>query len=205
MNDERNYVIFLIIEHSQLILEQPEAIIYGVLKIVCPIEQRKVKNWSALESVWAHAFKNDLGVNPKDHPLPLTEDFEFPYLVREKMSQLAFEKFEVPSFHLNVLYCCLFTPLDEVSALLLRMGNLHFESLWLMGSHLHILALLKFSLWWPKQKVRIHPLSERKYSKWIGRTKIASLSIFREMSVIRQQYEKCGPSVVLHKNISIVK
>lgn len=47
-------------------------------------------------------------------------------------------------------------------------------------------------------KVNVNAPVDRKYSAWIGGSKLASLSTFQQMSVSKQEYDECGPGIV-HK------
>jgi len=48
-------------------------------------------------------------------------------------------------------------------------------------------------------KVKVVAPPERKYSVWIGGSILASLSIFNEMWISRQEYEEAGPGIVHRK------
>jgi len=48
-------------------------------------------------------------------------------------------------------------------------------------------------------KIRIVAPPERKYSVWIGGSILTSVSTFREMWITKQEYDECGPSIVLRK------
>ena len=44
----------------------------GVIKLSYPIEHGAVKDWSDMEQIYKYIFE-DLKVNPKEHPVLLTE------------------------------------------------------------------------------------------------------------------------------------
>lgn len=66
-----------------------------------PIERGIVKNWDAMEKIWHYAFKDELCVDTAEHPVLLTEPILNPKSNREKMVQLMFETFSVPSFYVT--------------------------------------------------------------------------------------------------------
>jgi actin-related protein len=68
------------------------------LNLRYPIENGIVKNWEDMERIWEHAF-NELRVAPEEHPALLTEAPLNPLANREKMTQIFFETFNVPSFY----------------------------------------------------------------------------------------------------------
>jgi actin len=71
----------------------------NMLTLSCPIERGIVTNWDDMERIWHHAFRNELRVDPAEQPLPLTEVPFNPNANREKMIQIVFETFNVPSFY----------------------------------------------------------------------------------------------------------
>lgn len=73
----------------------------GMLKLNYPLEHGIVKDWDELEMVWSMVF-NRLNVDLKDHNMLLTEAPFNPKKNREKMSEIMFEKFQVPSLHIAI-------------------------------------------------------------------------------------------------------
>lgn len=70
-----------------------------MLTLKYPIERGIVVNWDDMENIYNHIFKNELHTDPKEHPILLTEAPLNPKSNREKMIQIMFETFEVPSFY----------------------------------------------------------------------------------------------------------
>jgi actin-related protein len=69
----------------------------GVLQITYPIEHGIVMDWADMEKVWNHTFFNEMRVNPEDHTVLVTEAPLNPKKNRERMVEMLFEKFSVPS------------------------------------------------------------------------------------------------------------
>lgn len=67
-----------------------------------PLEHGIVNNWDDMELIWYHAFYNEMRLEPSEHPVMLTEAPLNPKQNREKMTQIFFETFEVPSFTLQI-------------------------------------------------------------------------------------------------------
>lgn len=68
------------------------------LNMQCPITNGIVTNWDDMETIWHHTF-NELHVEPKDHPVLLTEPPMNPKDKREKMTEMMFEKFDIPAMY----------------------------------------------------------------------------------------------------------
>ena len=71
------------------------------LKLKYPIERGQVTSWDDMEKVWNYIFHNKLNVDPAEHPVLLTEPSKRPRFVREKMIEIMFETFKVPSYYAN--------------------------------------------------------------------------------------------------------
>ena len=57
-----------------------------------------VHNWDALEKLWDHALCERLGMRPREHPVLLTESSFNTKEIREKYTEIFFEKYDVPAF-----------------------------------------------------------------------------------------------------------
>jgi actin-like protein 6A len=51
-----------------------------------------------LEQIWDHAFLKRLRCDPTEHPLIITESAWNTREIREKLTELAFEKYNFPAF-----------------------------------------------------------------------------------------------------------
>jgi len=74
----------------------------GVLKLSYPIEHGIITSYDDMEKIWHHCYFNELRVPPEEHPALLTEAPMNPKINREKMCQVFFGTFNVPSFYVSV-------------------------------------------------------------------------------------------------------
>ena len=70
------------------------------MKLNYPMEHGVVQNWDDMEAVWRHVFE-ELKVNPREHPVLLTEPPNNPISNRIQTAERFFETFQVPKifFH----------------------------------------------------------------------------------------------------------
>jgi len=74
----------------------------GVLKISYPLAHGIIQDWDDMEKIWNHTFYVELRVTPDEHPVLLTEAPLNPKVNREKMTQIMFETFSVPSMYVAI-------------------------------------------------------------------------------------------------------
>ncbi|KAF9578489.1 Actin-like 6A, partial [Lunasporangiospora selenospora] len=68
------------------------------MEIKSPLKDGLVEDWDALEQIWDHAFLKRLRCDPTEHPLLITESAWNTREIREKLTELAFEKYNFPAF-----------------------------------------------------------------------------------------------------------
>ncbi|MGB1017044.1 MAG: actin, cytoplasmic 2, partial [Nannocystaceae bacterium] len=66
-----------------------------------PIEHGIVTNWDDMERIYQHAFEQ-LGANPAELPVLLTEAPLNPKANREKMTELMFDRFNTPAMYVAI-------------------------------------------------------------------------------------------------------
>lgn len=71
------------------------------LNLTYPIKRGKILDWETIEELWNYCFFNEMGINPKEHDILLTELAKEPKEGKEKMTEIFFEKFAIQSFCLS--------------------------------------------------------------------------------------------------------
>uniref|UniRef100_UPI00358F1AFE actin, cytoplasmic A3-like n=1 Tax=Myxine glutinosa TaxID=7769 RepID=UPI00358F1AFE len=84
---------------KDLFTEQGQLIGQNNVHLVNPMTRGVISDWNALEMLWNHLFSVEMAVSPTEHPLIIADPPLNPTTNREKMAELAFEVFDVPSMH----------------------------------------------------------------------------------------------------------
>lgn len=71
------------------------------MRISSPLSDGIVQDWDACEAILEHTFKSCLACVPSEHPVLFTEPSHNTPAAREKLCELAFEKFDVPATFLS--------------------------------------------------------------------------------------------------------
>jgi len=74
----------------------------GALGLRYPIAHGIVTSWDDMEKIWHHTFTNELRVDPEERGVLLTEAPMNPKKNREKMTEIMFETFNVPSMYVGI-------------------------------------------------------------------------------------------------------
>eukprot|EP01095_Lingulamoeba_sp_RSL-Kostka_P013378 TRINITY_DN552_c2_g1_i1.p1 TRINITY_DN552_c2_g1~~TRINITY_DN552_c2_g1_i1.p1 ORF type:complete len:385 (-),score=112.79 TRINITY_DN552_c2_g1_i1:101-1255(-) len=70
-----------------------------ILALKYPMDYGMVNNWDDMEKIWHHTYYNELNILPEENTILLTEHSLNPKINREKMTQIFFETFNVPSMY----------------------------------------------------------------------------------------------------------
>ncbi|XP_027069456.2 actin-related protein 4-like, partial [Coffea arabica] len=70
------------------------------MEVLSPIKDGIIADWEIVESIWDHAFKECLLIDPKEHPMLLAEPCANSQQQREKSAEIMFEKYQVPALFL---------------------------------------------------------------------------------------------------------
>ncbi|XWS52461.1 hypothetical protein CRYUN_Cryun11dG0072500 [Craigia yunnanensis] len=70
------------------------------MEVLSPLKDGVVVDWDIVDSIWDHAFKECLLIDPKEHPMLLAEPSSTNQQQRERTAELMFEKYNVPALFL---------------------------------------------------------------------------------------------------------
>ncbi|KAH9603061.1 hypothetical protein KSS87_014863 [Heliosperma pusillum] len=70
------------------------------MEVLSPFKDGAVADWDIVDSIWSHAFRECLLVDPKEHPMLLAEPSFNTQQQRERAAELMFEKYKVPALFL---------------------------------------------------------------------------------------------------------
>ncbi|KAF3448878.1 hypothetical protein FNV43_RR09594 [Rhamnella rubrinervis] len=68
--------------------------------VLSPLKDGIVADWDLVDSIWDHAFRECLLIDPKEHPMLLAEPSSNTQQQRERTAELMFEKYKVPALFL---------------------------------------------------------------------------------------------------------
>ncbi|ETO21826.1 hypothetical protein RFI_15382 [Reticulomyxa filosa] len=72
----------------------------GILNLSYPMERGMITSWDDMENVWVHGLFSELGIEPENHPILLTDTALNPETNRLKMAEIMFEKFNFHSVYI---------------------------------------------------------------------------------------------------------
>ncbi|KAH9722598.1 actin-related protein 4 [Citrus sinensis] len=70
------------------------------MEVLSPLKDGVVVDWDIVDSIWDHAFRECLLIDPKEHPMLLAEPSSNTQQQRERTAELIFEKYNVPALFL---------------------------------------------------------------------------------------------------------
>lgn len=72
------------------------------LKLTNPIKYGDIVKWDEMETIWNHIFHDKLCVDSSEHPVLLTETPLSMRSSKDRMTEIMFEKFNVPALHIAI-------------------------------------------------------------------------------------------------------
>ncbi|ELP91793.1 actin-1, putative [Entamoeba invadens IP1] len=75
----------------------PKSVFPTIQNGVSPVVRGLIKNWDSMEQLWHRVFYNELEIKPEEHPLLYIESILNTIKDREKMGQIMFENYKIPS------------------------------------------------------------------------------------------------------------
>ncbi|ELU11007.1 hypothetical protein CAPTEDRAFT_4184 [Capitella teleta] len=95
----------------------------GVLSLHYPMENAVVTNWDHMTKIWDYTFSKRLKADPSQHPVLLTDAPLAPKGNREKMAEVMFETFQVPSMYVATQAILSLYAANSISGLVVDSGD----------------------------------------------------------------------------------
>lgn len=110
----------------------------GILTLKYPLDADGgvTSNWDDQEKLWHHCFYNELRVAPEEHPVIVSEPAVNPQANREKLVQIMFETFNVPSLLLLTSVQLAMIPRGMSTGVVVEVGT----------NHTHVVAVIEGAL-----------------------------------------------------------
>ncbi|XP_022134917.1 actin-related protein 4 [Momordica charantia] len=70
------------------------------MEVLSPIKDGVIVDWDIVDSIWDHAFRECLLIDPQEHPMLLAEPSSNAQQQRERTAEIMFEKYKVPALFL---------------------------------------------------------------------------------------------------------
>ena len=74
----------------------------GILALKYPIEFGFISNMDDMELILSFCLSDQLGVNPENHPVLMSQVPLNPKCTREKLTEIMFERMGVPAFSMQI-------------------------------------------------------------------------------------------------------
>lgn len=94
----------------------------NTLNLRYPFEDGAIKKWDVMEKIWDYIFNKELEVDPSEYNLILTQPLMNSRDEKEKMVQIMFETFNIPSLYLAYSIDLAFYSSNRESGLIVDLG-----------------------------------------------------------------------------------
>ena len=94
-----------------------------MLSIKYPMDFDIVTDWDAMEILWHNTFHHILNIDPADHSVITTEVTRNPKCNRQKISEIMFEKFNVPSMFVANQEALAIRATKQTTGLVVQLGD----------------------------------------------------------------------------------
>jgi actin-like protein 6A len=93
------------------------------MEMKSPFDHGLVSDWEMMEQLWDHAFLHQLRIEPSKHPLLISEPSFNTRPLREKLTELIFEKYQTPALFVSKAGVLTAFASGKASALVLDSGG----------------------------------------------------------------------------------
>ncbi|KAK8876107.1 actin [Tritrichomonas musculus] len=95
----------------------------GVIDLEYPIRHGIIKDWEKMDKIWHHTLYKELRIDPTEHPIFFTYNFNVPDTQNQKIAEIMFEKYNFPAIYFQPSNKLVLLACEKTSGIVLESGD----------------------------------------------------------------------------------